>query len=240
MSRPIDKVALALGIVLLALGPLVLTLLRADSYHSTSYISLNADNPSARYMENPSKFLSGPVNVRDVQRSIVEGIPWIENARDLPQYVRVTDAGDGRFAVIASGPGPDEAQQLADAAAPRLRDAGQTGAAFTQPLQVKTLKAVLRGDNLSASQRAELRKRLVQTQTSVDTKQNVFASAVAPATVESEKLGDRVLGALPGDRSFRPNLVWVTIAGFALAGALALWALALGPMRAGRDGSAPG
>src|SRR4029079_12285572 len=40
MSRPIDKVALALGIVLLALGPLVLTLLRADSYHSTSYISL--------------------------------------------------------------------------------------------------------------------------------------------------------------------------------------------------------
>src|SRR4029078_11738062 len=96
MSEPIDKVALALGIVLLALGPLVLTLLRADSYHSTSYISLNADNPSGRYIENPSKFLSGPVNVRDVQRSIVEGIPWIENARDLPQYLRGTEAGEGR------------------------------------------------------------------------------------------------------------------------------------------------
>jgi hypothetical protein len=47
------------------------------------------------------------------------------------------------------------------------------------------------------------------------------------ATLETERIGDRALGALPGTRSFRPNLVWVTVAGVSLAMALVLWALAL-------------
>jgi len=227
-------------VALLAFGPLVLTLARADSYHSTTVISLNSDNPSASYLPNPRGLVSGPISVKDVQREIAADVPWLENRRDLPKYVRVTGAGDGKFAVIARGPGPDEARLLADAAAPRLRDAAQVGAAFTQPLQIKQLRTALRRDNLTAGQRAQLRTRLVQTNASFTGKQDLFAKDVPAGTVEGEKIGDRVLGALPGDRSFRPNLIWVTVAGFALAGALALWALALAPARAGRGSSAPG
>lgn len=240
MNRTIDKIALALGVVLLAFGPLVLSLARADDYGSTSVVSFDTRNPSASYLPDPRGLLAGPVTVKDVQRRIAQDVPWIENARDLPKYVRVTETGEGKFAVVARGPGNEEARQLADAAAPELRDAAEVGAAFTQPLQVNQLKAALRRDNLSASQRAELRTRLEQTETSVDDKQAIFSPDVSEGTLESEKIGDRVLGTLPGDRSFRPNLLWVTVAGFLLAGALALWALALGPMRSGRDGSAPG
>jgi hypothetical protein len=53
-------------------------------------------------------------------------------------------------------------------------------------------------------------------------------------------MGDRVLGALPGKRTFRPDPIWVTVAGIALAAALVLWALALGPMRSRSSGSTPG
>ena len=227
MNRTIDKVALAIGALLLALGPLALTLTRADSYHSTAVVSLNALNPGARFVPDPRGLLAGPLKVKDVQRQIAKDVGWFDTPRDLPDYVQVTRQGSTAFAVTARGPGNHEAQELAAAAAPRLRDAAELGATFTQTAQLKLLKEGLKRNDLSAAQRAALLARRKAVGQSVRKHAGVYAPNPPVATLETERIGDRALGALPGTRSFRPNLVWVTVAGVSLAMALVLWALAL-------------
>jgi hypothetical protein len=240
VSRPIDKVALAIGAVLLALGPLALTLARADSYHSTAVVSLNALNPGARYVPDPRGLLAGPLKVKDVQRDIAKDVGWFDHPRDLPDYVQVTQKGAGAFAVTARGPGTHEAQELATATAKRLRDAAEQGATFTQTARLKRLNESLKRDDMSAAQRQALLTRRKAVGQSVRTQAGVYAPNPPVATLESERIGDRALGALPGNRSFRPNLVWVTVAGVSLAMALVLWALALGSWRSRDRSSTPG
>ena len=70
--------------------------------------------------------------------------------------------------------------------------------------------------------------------------EDVYATTTTTGTLPSERIGDRLLGALPGKRSFRPNVLWVTVAGLALAAALALWALVLTSRRAEGSGTTPG
>ncbi|HEX3279403.1 MAG TPA: hypothetical protein VHR40_12840 [Thermoleophilaceae bacterium] len=238
--RRIDQIALGVAIALLALGPLALTLARADSYKSTAVLSLNPDNPGARYLPNPSKFLSDPLKVKDLQRAVAKDVDWFNTPRDLPDHVHVVDQGDGKFGVAAEGPGADEAQALATSAARRLRDAAEAGAAFTQPLQLKTIDSALKKKDLPASFRKELRKRRAAIETSVRERQDIYASAPAAATLPTERIGDRVLAALPGKRSFRPNPAWAAFAGIALAGALALWALVLTGRRPEGSGTTTG
>jgi hypothetical protein len=240
VTRLIDKVALAIGVALLALGPLALTLTRADSYHSTAVVSLNTLNPGARYVPDPRGLLAGPLKVKDVQRHIAKDVGWFDTARDLPKYVQVTQKGAGAFAVTARGPGNHDAQELATATARRLREAAELGATFTQTAELKRLKEALKRDDLTAARRDELLTRRKALGQSVRTGAGVYAPNPPVATLESERIGDRALGALPGDRSFRPNLLWVTVAGVSLAMALALWALALGPLRSRGRSSTPG
>jgi hypothetical protein len=220
--RRIDVIALGIGVALLALGPLALTLARADSYHSTAVVSLNPDNPSARYLPNPAKFLTDPLKVRDLQRHVAEDVDWFNVPRDLPDHVKVVSQGGGQFAIVAEGPGAQEAQDLAEATARRLRDAAEASGAFMQGAQLRKLPRGARRDAIAASVREH---------------QDIFAAAPTTATLPKERLGDRVVGALPGKRAFRPDPVWAALAGVALAMALALWALALGPMRSRSSGS---
>ena len=240
MTRRIDRVALAIGVVLLALGPLALTLARADSYHSTAVVSLNALNPGARYVPDPRGLLAGPVKVKDVQREIAKDVGWFEHPRDLPDYVEVTQKGAGAFAVTAQGPGNHEAQELAVATAQRLRDAAELGATFTQTAELKRLAEALKRSDLSAAQRQVLLTRRKAVAQSVRKHAGVYAPNPPVATLETERIGDRALGALPGDRAFRPNLLWVTVAGVSLALALVLWVLALGALRSRDRSSAAG
>jgi hypothetical protein len=222
--RRIEMIALGIGVALLALGPLALTLARADAYDSTAVVALNPDNPSARYLPNPRAFVADPLELRDLQRNVAQDVGWFNSPRDLPDHVRVVSQGAGQFAVIAEGPGPREAQELAQASARRLREAAETAAAYTQGAQVKKLPPGPRRQAIAASMR---------------THQDLYAQPTA-ATIEKERLGDRLLGALPGKRTFRPDPVWVAVAGIALAGALVLWVLALAPLRSRSSGSPSG
>jgi hypothetical protein len=222
--RRIDLIALGIGIALLALGPLALTLARADSYKSTAVVALNPDNAGARYMPNPGKLLTDPLQVRDLQRDVAKDVDWFNSPRDLPDHVDVVGQGGGRFAVVAEGPGNHEAQELAEATATRLRGAAQVAGTFTQQAQLRQLPHGAERQAIAASIRNH---------------EDIYAQPTA-ATLPQERIGDRLLGKLPGKRTFRPDLVWVTVAGIALAGALALWAMALGPMRSRSSGSAPG
>jgi len=237
MSRRVDTVALAIGVALLALGPLLLTLARADDYQSSTVVSLNADNASARYLPDPRGLLAGPLKLKDPQREIAEAVEWFGTPADLPDYVRVTSQGGGAFAVTARGPAPEEARQLAVVAARELREGGEAAAAFTQPFQLKQLRRALRRDDLSPARRDELLTRRSAIARSVREDADIYAANATPATVQSERIGDRLLEALPGSRPFRPNPFWAGAAGVALAGALMLWALALGSPRA--HGRAP-
>jgi hypothetical protein len=240
VTRRIDRAALAIGIVLLALGPLALTLARAGSYKSTAVVSLNPANPAARYLPGARGLLADPIDVKDLQRAVAQDVGWFDTPRDLPNQVEVTSSGPGHFAVTARGPGTKEAQELAYGAARKLLGAAEVGATFAQTLQLKQVKQTLRQGRLSAARRAELQARRDALATSVTEHLNSYASKPTPATLGSERIGDRVVGALPGTRSFRPNPVYVAIAGISLAMALALWALALGPLRSRSGGSTPG
>jgi hypothetical protein len=222
--RRIDMIALAIGVALLVLGPFLLTLARADSYRSTAVVSLNPGNSGARYLEDPGTFLAQPLDVHDLQRTVAKEVDWFDNPRDLPDHVKVVSQSRTRFGVVAEGPGAQEAQQLAEATAGRLRDAANVAGAFAQKAQLRELPRGPRRAKIAASVRAQ---------------EDVYTQPSA-ATLPTERIGDRILGALPGKRTFRPDLVWVTIAGIALAAALALWALALGPMRSRSRDSSPG
>jgi hypothetical protein len=238
--RRIDLIAIGIAVVLLALGPLVLTLARADEYHSTAVVKLNADNPAAVYLPDPLGLLSDPVKIKDLQRHVAEDVDWFNTPKTLPDYVQVKDRGLGSFAIAASGPGADEAKQLADAAAQRLRDSAEVGAKFTQAQQLTRAREELKAGGLSEAERAKLEKRRDALAASVRDQEDLFAAKPDPGTLEGEKFGDRILGALPGNRTFRPDPIWVGVAGVALAAALALWALALGPGRSRRGSSIPG
>jgi hypothetical protein len=238
--RRIDMIALGIGVALLALGPLALTLARADSYRSTAVVRLNPDNPGARYLSTPAKFLRDPLKVKDLQRQVSKDADWLTNPRDLPDHVAVTGEGGGKFAITAEGPGAHEAQQLATASATRLREAAEAAAAFTQPLQLQRIDKALKQKDLPAAFRKELLAQRAALRASVRGREDIYATGVSAATLPSERIGDRLLGALPGKRTFRPNLVWVTVAGMALAAALALWALVLSSPRTRRTDSTPG
>jgi hypothetical protein len=238
--RRIDLIALGIGVALLAFGPLALTLARADDYHSTAIVALNPDNPAARYLSEPQGLLADPIKVKDLQRHIAEDVGWFNTPKKLPAYVHVSERGPGSFAVVASGPGATEAQQLADASAQRLRDAAEVGAVFTESQQLQNARQELKAGDLSDARRAELTKLRGALAASVREHEDLFAAKPAPGTLQGEKIGDRVLGALPGKRTFRPDPLWAGIAGLALAAALALWALALGPWRPRDDSSIPG
>ena len=237
--RRIDWIALGVAMALLALGPLALTLSRADSYESTAVVSLNPDNPGARYLPNAGKFLTDPLKVKDLQRNVAKDVGWFNTARDLPDHVKVVGQGQGKFAVVAEGPGAKEAQELATASAARLRDAAEAGAAFTQPLQLQKIDKALEDKTLPAAFRTELHKQRAAIRASVREKQDVYAATTTTGTLPSERLGDRALGALPGKRTFRPNPFWALAAGVALAAALGLWALALTARRPRADALPP-
>jgi hypothetical protein len=237
--KRIDLIALVAAMALLALGPLALTLTRTDRYHSTAVITLNPDNPAGRYLPNVS-LLSQPLTLRDVQKGIARDVDWFNTPKDLPDLVKVSKLGARSFAVTARGPGGTQAQSLAAESTTRTREAAETAAVLIQGAQLSEAKRALRRSGLSPARRARLQARRAALAASLGEHRSVYATTEVTATLPSEKIGDRVVGALPGERTFRPKPVWAGVAGFALAGALGLWALALGGVRPRRRASAAG
>jgi hypothetical protein len=237
--RRIDLIALVAAMALLALGPLALTLTRTDRYHSTAFVSLNPDNPAGRYLPNV-RLLSEPLTLKDVQKGIAHDVDWFNTPKDLPDLVKVSKFDARSFAVTARGPGGTQAQSLAAESTARTREAAETAAILIQGAQLTQAKRELRRSGLSPARRARLQARRAAMAASLGDHRSVYTTADVTATLPPEKIGDRVLGALPGERTFRPNPVWAGVAGFALAGALGLWAFALGGVRPRRRASTAG
>jgi len=225
--------------LLLALGPLVVTLLRAEDYSSTATISLNKANPSVAYFPDLRSLVAGPVDVTDVQRGVAREVDWFDTPKDLPDYVSVSERGTAerrQFLVVARGPSPEDAAELARVSSRRIVGAAETGAAFTQPLQLKLIVAALRGGDQTAEERAQLQQRRREVSASISGDKRIFATQPLAPSLESERVGDRLLGALPGDRPLRPNLLWALVAGLVLAGVLLLCVSVLSPADSRRPG----
>lgn len=236
MNGRLNIAALALAVALLAVGPLALTLARAPDYRSSAAITLDESNPSSAYLPGAESLVAKPLQVRDLQRQVAKRVDWFNSPNDLDESVSVRERRDpdGRaFVVTARGPSPKEAQELAQVTAVRLRDAAEAAARFTQPLQLQRIRKALSRTGATDAERDELLRRRTEIAKSVRTSQPIFDTTVGVATLSSQRIGDRVLGALPGSRPLRPDPVWAAVAGMALAGALALWVLVLSSPRPG-------
>jgi hypothetical protein len=240
VSGRLNRWALVVGLGLLAVGPLALTLARASDYRSSATITYNPENSAGPLLPRAEALVAGPLDVRDLQRDVARQVGWFDSPEDLADYVHVEQRGgaDGpEFVVTARGPAPPEARELAEATAANLRNAAEASAKLTQPLQLQRIGRALRLEGVGDAERAELLDRRSEVARSVRENQEIFAPAPGPATLDSERLGDRILGALPGTRPLRPDPVWAAVAGIALAGALALWVLVLSSPR--RPGGTP-
>jgi hypothetical protein len=229
--------------VVLALGPLALTLTRAESYQSSSTISLAAGNTPATLPASPSKLLSDALDVHDLQRAIARTATWLQNPADLPRHVTVTETRqDGRqaFVITGSGPTSDEARQLVQATTAQLATAGNVASILIRNAELQRVQGALRAAGQTAAESRALRERRAALARALRTNQPVFAPNAAAPTGERERLGDRILGALPGTRPARPNPVWAAVAGVALALAFGLWVLVLSAGGRRRESGVPG
>jgi hypothetical protein len=227
VNRRLNTAALALGVILLAISPLALTLARAADYRSSATVTINSENESTAYLPDPERLITEPLAVEDVQRDVASDVEWFNAPDDLEEYITVRGAGPGEFVVTARGPTPKEARQLAEVTAGFLIEAAEASARFTQPLQLQRIRRALRREAEPSPEREELVRRRAEIGQSVREQQRIFVAEPSQGTMASERIGDRILGALPGSRPLRPNPVWAAVAGLALALALALWALVL-------------
>jgi hypothetical protein len=224
--------ALACACLILVLGPLVLTLLRADEYTSTAELSFSTDNTVGRQLDQPRSFVAGPLKLRDLQRAVARRVDWIERPDDVPEYVSVREAAGAdadSYLLEARGAGPEEAQALATAASEEVLRAAETAAQFLVHGELRGLNRRLRRGEIERSELEAARARRDDFQELADRGMRVFSQSPGPATLPAERAADRLLGALPGDRPIRPNPVWAGLAGLALAVALLVWVLVLLP-----------
>jgi hypothetical protein len=232
----LNLTALWIAVALVAVGPLVLTLLRAEDYRSSATISFDDSNPSAADLPRTGpgspgrRLIATPLTAPELQKAMAKQVGWFDT-QSLPDYVSVeTRETDSRpvFVVTARGPGPEEAHELALAASRSLNQTADGRARFVRPLQLKLLRTALRGDeDLSDAERANLRERITQLAAAIRVNKRVFAAEPTEPTLATEKPADRLIDALPGSRPSRPDPLWAAAAGLALAAALALWVLVL-------------
>jgi hypothetical protein len=237
VSGRLNVAALVIGVILLAVGPVALTLARAADYRSSATVSLNEENPSTGHLSNPGQFITGPLQVEDLQRDVAKEVGWFDAPEDLEDYVTVAErdeSGRRAYVVTARGPTPAEAGELAEITRAHLIEAAEASARFTQELQLQRIRRALRREDLSTAEREELLSRRGEIAASLRRREGIFTPDPNPATLARERIGDRILGVLPGSRPLRPNPVWAAVAGVALALAMALWVLVLSsPSRSG-------
>jgi hypothetical protein len=231
-SRPqANYAALAIGIIALAVGPLALTLLRADDYSSTTRISLASWKPStdSGKLHRIDTLLRGPLELGYMQREVARKVGWL-TAGDLPEKVAVQairERGRPVFLLTARAPTAEQARELAELVGTRLIMSSESALKFIQTAALERTRQALRMGDRSEARRRTLTRRRDALASEVEAEEPVFVPRPSEPTLAKERLGDRVLGALPGDTPPKPNPVWATVAGIALAVALGLWALVL-------------
>jgi hypothetical protein len=227
---PLGSAVLIGCLVVLALGPLVLTLLRADDYNGSVTVSfapgVRDGVPLVRNSDVLSQ-LQGPLRSRRVQRQVASEAPSLPSAKQLPDYVTIAPAredGAPAFVFRARGPTPEEARQLAQATAAAVTPIVGPAVRLVEFAAFGRLKTRLQDGAYTPAERQRVRTYQRGLQRQGDA---IFASQTTLGPLADKKVGDRVLSALPGSTPARPSPVWAGLAGLGLALAFGVWVIVL-------------
>lgn len=227
---PLGSAVLIGCLAVLALGPLVLTLLRADDYHGSVTVAfapaVRDGIPLVRNADVLSQ-LQGPLRSRRVQRQVASEAPSLPSPKQLPDYVSIDQrrqAGAPVFVIKARGPTPEEARQLGEAVAEAATPIVGPAVRLVEYAALGRFKDRLREGAYTPAERQRVRNLQRELQRQGDA---IFASEITPGPLADKKLGDRVLSELPGSTPARPSPVWAGLAGLGLALAFGVWVIVL-------------
>jgi hypothetical protein len=202
--HPRTAILMAVCALVVALGPLALSLSRKGDYRASSSIThrvVLADQTREEQVATAMFILGTNVGSREVLRAVADDVPWIDSRNDLSDHVTVSGRWDGRPVIVFT------------ARAPSSGDA-------------RTLAATV---SRIASKNAELAARSPEELDSALGRQGRVFAAPTPVWAEKERPVDSLLAALPGRPPARVQSGWAAVAGLALAMALILAVVALGP-----------
>ncbi len=176
-------------LAIVAVGPLALTLLRADDYEARFTIAQAAALPLSDFSQREQvagiQLLMGAITPSPgLQREVLEDVDWIDRRKEVT--TRTTLAGrwrDGRpeAVITTTGPTSDQARALAESVSDSLSERAEPAALFGD-----ALKPVIRSEG------------------------RAFARPT-PVQGDEDRPGDRLLVALPGAPPSRPQPGWAAL-----------------------------
>jgi hypothetical protein len=217
--------------VLLTLGPLVFTLARASEFTASVQLFPSPVPPfPAEYSPAAYRaFLRDPILQREMRRNVAAEPGDYKDAQIRPA------APLGTLAISVSAGDPARAQALANALGLQLIVAEQRRTAARATDAARRLNARLRSGRMPRAAKPRIRRRLRRVQ-SVLPLSDVAGGVLGPRARRPRltRVADRIVDALPGDFSPRPNPLLAALAGLVVA--LTLWLVALALVPPPRDG----
>lgn len=201
---PRTGILIAVCALIVAVGPLALTLSRTE-YEASSSIAQLVDLPEYTQAEEVAgvKLIMGAIiNSPDAQETVADEVAWLDSPEEVATRVGLAARwrrGRPEAVITAHASTPDDARALSAATARTLREKAELVARLGDPY-----KSALRGEGRAFNPPRRL-------------------------GTEREWPVDGALAALPGRLPPRPDPVWAAVAGLALAAALILAVLALRP-----------
>ena len=200
--------------LIVAIGPLAMTLSRKE-YEASSSIAQRVDLPGytpAQELAGVKLIMGALINSPSVRRTLANEVAWTGSAEQVAMRLELgarRRAGYPEAVITARASTVDDARELAAATARTLRERAERVVRRQEAYQ-----SVLRGGA------------------------RAYGSPT-PARAGGERPVDAALAALPGRLPPNPDPVWAAVAGLALAAALLLAVVALGPWeRKGRSDAA--
>ena len=203
-GSPRTVALIAVCALIVSIGPLALTLWRTE-YDASSKIAQSVDLPDytrAQEVAGIKLIMGAIINSPEAQRTVADDVAWLDPPEEVATLVSLAARwrwGRPEAVISARASTPDDARELADATARTLRERAELVAQAEDPY-----KSALRGGRQAFDPPVRVR-------------------------AEGERPVDAVLAALPADFPLVPQPVWAAVAGLALAAALILAVLALGP-----------
>lgn len=225
--RTLAIVAVCLTVV--GVGPLVLTLFRADHYTSSSTITLQSADPSveqSRQLRGIRELLGNVLISQPVQQQLRNLARYLTLPEDAPEHVEVhgrRQADKLEFVVSVQGPTAKDAQTYARAVSSTLLEAAEPYAQTLRAALLRRTRKALRRSDPGTEQHRALTRRRDLLGARVRGADPIFMPTPSGGTLEEERLADRLVGALPGRQPARPHPALAALAGIGLAAALALW-----------------
>jgi hypothetical protein len=202
---PRTVILIAVCALVVAVGPLALTLLRTE-YDASSSIAQSVDLPEytrAKEVAGVKLIMGAIINSPDAQETVANEVAWLDSPDEVAARVRVAARwrrGHPEAVITARASTPDDARELVGATIRTLSEKAELVARLGN-----VYRRALRRDGGQAF------------------------NPPGRVRVERERPVDAALAALPGRLPPRPAPEWAAVAGLALAAALILAIVALAP-----------